>query len=112
MIASGAEPVKLRIPGEEYLVTNEEFLALRTLPQRIVLVGGGYIAAEFSHIAARAGAQVTILQRGARLLNRFDPDLVGWLMPAFDTLGADVRLGTTVNAIESTQTRLPRAFNL
>lgn len=104
LIASGAEPVKLRIPGEEHLVTNEGFLALPSLPQRFVLVGGGYVAAEFSHIAARAGAQVTILQRGARLLNRFDSDLVDWLMPAFDTLGVDVRLDTTVNAIDSTAT--------
>ncbi|MEY2117258.1 dihydrolipoyl dehydrogenase family protein [Rhodanobacter sp. FW106-PBR-R2A-1-13] len=102
VIASGAEPVKLHIPGEEHLVTNEDFLALPALPQRIVLVGGGYIAAEFSHIAARAGAQVTILQHGARLLNGFDPDLVGWLMQAFDILGVDVRLETTVEAIEKT----------
>lgn len=58
VIASGAEPVKLHIPGEEHLVSNEVFLALPALPQRIVLVGGGHIAAEFSHIAARAGAQV------------------------------------------------------
>lgn len=102
LIASGAEPVKLHIPGEEHMVTHEDFLALPRLPQRIVLVGGGYIAAEFSHIAARAGAQVTILQRGARLLDRFDPALVDWLMPTFGTLGVDVRLDTTVKAIEST----------
>ena len=104
VIASGAEPVKLHIPGEGHLVTNEDFLVLPALPRRIVLVGGGYIAAEFSHIAARAGAQVTILQHGARLLNGFDPDLVGWLMPAFDTLGVNVQLETTVTAIEKTAT--------
>jgi glutathione reductase (NADPH) len=100
LIAAGAEPVELHIPGEEHLVTNEDFLALPSLPQRIVMVGGGYIAAEFSHIAARAGAQVTVIQRGSRLLKDFDPDVVGWLMPAFDTLGVDVRLQTTVTAIE------------
>ena len=104
LIAAGAEPVKLHIPGEEHLITNEDFLALPTLPRRIVLVGGGYIAAEFSHIAARAGAQVTILQHGARLLNGFDSDLVGWLMHAFDTIGVDVRLETTVKAIDKTDT--------
>lgn len=104
LIAAGAEPVKLHIPGEEHLITNEDFLALPTLPRRIVLVGGGYIAAEFSHIAARAGAQVTILQHGARLLNGFDSDLVGWLMHAFDTIGVDVHLETTVKAIDKTDT--------
>lgn len=102
LIAAGAEPVKLHIPGEEHLVTNEGFLALPALPKRIVLVGGGYIAAEFSHIATRAGAQVTILQHGERLLDGFDPDLVGWLMQAFNTIGVDVRLETTVEAIEKT----------
>ena len=104
LIASGAEPIKLHIPGEEHLVTNEGFLALPALPRRIVLVGGGYIAAEFSHIAARAGAQVTILQHGERLLDGFDPDLVGWLMQAFNTIGVDVRLETTVEAIDKTDT--------
>lgn len=102
LIASGAEPINLGIAGEECLITSEEFLALPTLPKRIALVGGGYIAAEFSHIAARAGAQVTILQRGARLLNGFDSELVGWLMESFVAIGVDVRLQTTVTAIEKT----------
>jgi glutathione reductase (NADPH) len=100
LIAAGAEPVRLGIPGEEHLATNEEFLALEHLPSRIVLVGGGYIAAEFARIAARAGAQVTVLQRGERMLPQFDPDLVGWLMKAFDGMGVDVRTRTTVTAIQ------------
>ena len=102
LIAAGAEPVKLHIPGEEHLVTNEQFLELDALPRRIVLVGGGYIAAEFSHIAARAGAEVTILQHAERMLTGFDPDLVGWLMDAFKALGVQVRLDTKVEAIEKT----------
>lgn len=100
LIAAGAEPVKLDIPGEEHLVTSEQFLELNGLPARIVLVGGGYIAAEFSHIAARAGARVTILQRGERMLTHFDPDLVGWLMESFRAIGVDVRTRTNVEAIE------------
>lgn len=100
LLATGAEAMKLGIPGEEYLVDNEGFLALEALPQRIVLVGGGYIAAEFSNIAARAGAQVTILQHGDRLLKEFDADLVGWLMESFHALGIDVRTRTTVERVE------------
>lgn len=102
LLASGAEPVKLNIPGEEHLLTNEEFLSLSALPSRIVLVGGGYIAAEFSHIAALAGAKVTVLQHGERMLKNFDAELVGWLMAKFATLGIDVRTGTTVQRIERT----------
>lgn len=104
LIATGAEPVGLGIPGEEYFATNEDFLAMSRLPRSIVLVGGGYIASEFSHIAARAGAQVTVLQRGERMLTRFDPDLVSWLMEKFKEIGTDVRLRTTVSAIEKHDT--------
>ena len=102
LIAAGAEPIKLGIRGQEHLITNEEFLSLDRLPRRIVLVGGGYIAAEFSHIAARAGAHVTILQHGSRMLKPFEPELVDWLMEKFRALGIDVRTRTTVEAIERT----------
>src|SRR5216683_2371159 len=75
LIATGARPVPLRLPGAEHIITSDRFLELESLPRRIVLIGGGYIAAEFSHIAARAGAQVTVLQRGDRMLPHFEPDL-------------------------------------
>lgn len=102
LIAAGAEAIPLGIPGEEYLVTNEGFLELEQLPRRIVLVGGGYIAAEFSHIAARVGAKVTIIQHGERMLQHFDPDLVDWLADKFRDLDIDVRTEAKVTAIEKT----------
>lgn len=102
LIASGAEPVPLGLPGEEYVIDNEAFLTLERLPRRIVLVGGGYIAAEFSTIAANAGAEVTILQRGPRMLTGFDPDLVGWLMPRLHDAGIDVQLNTIIEGIDKT----------
>jgi glutathione reductase (NADPH) len=100
MIAAGARPVPLNIPGEEHVVTSERFLGLDGLPARIALVGGGYIAAEFSHVAARAGVHVTVLQRAERMLPGFDPDLVGWLMEKFAELGIDVRLRSEVERID------------
>lgn len=100
LIASGAEPVPLGLPGAEHVIDNEAFLAMERLPRRILLVGGGYIAAEFSTIAANAGAEVTILQRAPRMLTGFDADLVEWLMPRFRDLGIEVRLDTSVEAIE------------
>lgn len=104
LIASGAEPVRLNIPGEEHLIDSEGFLTLNTLPKRIALVGGGFIAAEFSHVAARAGAQVTVLQHGQHMLTAFDPDLVGWLMGSFEALGIDVQTGASVVRIDKTTT--------
>jgi glutathione reductase (NADPH) len=101
LIAIGARPVPLGFPGAEHVVTSDRFLELAALPARIVMVGGGYIAAEFSHIAARAGAKVTVLQRADRMLTHFDPDLVGWLMEKFIEIGVEVRTSTTVEAVEA-----------
>lgn len=100
VLATGAEPVKLGIPGEEYLADNADFMSLAALPKRILMVGGGYIAAEFSHIAARAGARVTILQHGERMLTQFEPELVDWLMESFRNLDIDVHTGAAVESIE------------
>lgn len=102
LIAAGARPVPLRIAGAEHIITSDRFLDLESLPRRVVLIGGGYIAAEFSHIAARAGAEVTVLQRGDRMLLHFDPDLVGWFMAKFSELGIDVQTQATVVRIEQT----------
>jgi len=100
LIAVGAVPMYLGVPGEEHLVTSTDFLELEKLPKRIVLLGGGFIAAEFAHIAARAGARVTVLEQADRMLMPFDPDLVAWLMDKFREIGIDVRLNTRVTAIE------------
>jgi len=100
LIAVGAVPMRLGIPGEEHVITSTEFLELDQLPKRIVLLGGGFIAAEFAHIAARAGAQVIVIEQMDRMLTPFDPDLVGWLMEKFHEIGIDVRLKTRVTAIE------------
>ena len=102
LIATGARPVPLAIPGEDHVITSDDFLELEALPARIALIGGGYIAAEFSHLAARAGAKVTVLQRGTRMLPHFDPDVVGWFMPSFDRLGISVRTSAAVTRVEKT----------
>jgi len=102
VIAAGADPVRLPIEGFEHLALSDDFLELQTLPRRIVLVGGGYIGFEFAHIAARAGAEVTILNRGKQPLAGFDPDLVALLIERTRALGVDVRLGHEVKAVRKT----------
>lgn len=99
VIAAGAEPVRLPIAGAEHLALSDDFLNLESLPRRIVLVGGGYIGFEFAHIASRAGAEVTILNRGPRALTGFDPDLVALLVERTRALGVDVRLCHEVKAV-------------
>jgi len=102
VVAAGMRPADLKIPGGEQLTTSDRFLELDELPRRIAFVGGGYISFEFAHVAARAGAEVTILHRGERPLPRFDPDLVDLLVERTRTLGVRVELRTAVKGIERT----------
>lgn len=106
VVAAGARPASLGIPGEEHLVTSTQFLELERLPAEIAFVGGGYIAMEFAHVAARAGARVTILHRGTRVLERFDPDLVSSLSTRTQELGIALHLRTAVEAIEKSGSKV------
>lgn len=100
VLATGAEPAPLPIPGADLMRSSDDFLELGRLPERVVFVGGGYIAAEFACISARAGAAVTVIQRGPRMLKGFDPDLVAILMEKFRALGIEVRTDAQVTGIE------------
>jgi len=100
VVAAGAKPASLGIPGEEHLINSTQFLELDQLPAEIAFVGGGYIAMEFAHVAVRAGVRVSILHRGTRVLEGFDPDLVLSLSSRSQELGISLRTGTTVEAIE------------
>ncbi len=100
LIASGAEPRRLDLPGEEHLRTSTEFLELDALPRRIAFIGAGYIAFEFAHLARRAGAEVVMFGRDGALAH-FDQDLVQRLVAHTRALGVDVRLNAPVTAIEA-----------
>ena len=100
VIATGAEPAKLPLEGSEHLLLSDGFLELGKLPERIVFVGGGYISMEFAHIAARSGSKVTVLHRGARLLEGFDNDLVDKLTEATKEAGINAVLGVSVESVE------------
>lgn len=101
VIAAGARPAPLSFPGADQLATSEDFLNLDALPPRIVFVGGGYIAFEFAHVAALAGVEATIVHRGARPLEAFDPDLVDLLVRRTREAGIRVELGTEVRGVEA-----------
>jgi len=99
VIASGAKPKRLGIPGEEYLVTSTDFLDLDEIPPRVAFVGAGYISFEFAHIVHQAGAKAIISGRGAPLVH-FEPDLVARLVRHTRSLGIDVRVDTQVTGID------------
>ena len=99
-LATGARPVTLNIPGEEFVTTSTDFLERQSTPKRIVFIGGGFIAFEFAHIAKRAGAaEVTILQRGKHALVNFDPDLVDMQVDRTKELGIDVHCQAVVESV-------------
>jgi glutathione reductase (NADPH) len=106
VIAAGMVPADLKIPGAEHLTTSDQFLELNELPRRILFIGGGYIAFEFAHVAARVGSQVTVLHRGPRPLALFDPDLVDQVVERTRELGIDVHLGTEAIGIEKSSNQL------
>lgn len=99
-VASGAKPRTLQLQGAEHVVQSDEFLELEELPPRIVFIGGGYISMEFAHVAARAGAKVTVLQKGGQILTPFDPDLVEQLTAWSRSIGIDIRTQSEVSAVE------------
>jgi glutathione reductase (NADPH) len=101
VIASGARPAPLGIPGEEHVKTSTDFLDLGALPRRIGLIGAGYIAFEFAHTAAHAGAKVVMLGR-SRPLKHFDSDLVARLIEHTRSLNIDVRLDSPVESVDQT----------
>lgn len=98
-LATGARPRPLAFPGAEHLTTSDDFLFLDRLPERIAFVGGGYVSFELAHVAARAGAEVTLLHRSDRPLGAFDVDLVDLLVEATRAAGIEVRLGAEVTAV-------------
>jgi glutathione reductase (NADPH) len=100
LIAAGAVPAPLPVEGAEHLITSTDFLELETLPGRIAFAGGGFISMEFAHVAARAGARVTVYQRGEHILPGFEPTLSDRLTELSRSLGIDVRTGAEVQRIE------------
>ncbi|MGN6603224.1 MAG: dihydrolipoyl dehydrogenase family protein [Ginsengibacter sp.] len=99
VIANGAKPRKLSIPGEDLLIDSTQFLGLKQLQKNILFVGGGYIAFEFANILASFGVKVTIVHRGASPLENFDADLVKMLVKNAEEQGIRIILNTEVKSI-------------
>jgi pyruvate/2-oxoglutarate dehydrogenase complex dihydrolipoamide dehydrogenase (E3) component/uncharacterized membrane protein YdjX (TVP38/TMEM64 family) len=93
VIATGGRPAIPGIPGIEDVgyVTSDTVWALRTLPRRLLVLGGGPIGCELAQCFARLGAQVTQVQRGPQLLCKEDPEIAALVMQRLRAEGIDLR---------------------
>lgn len=102
LIATGAWPQMPHIPGIEHAITSNEAFHLETLPKRIAVVGGGYIAVEFAGIFNGMGVNTHLLYRGEQILRGFDRETRDKLNVEMKKKGVDVRVETNVTAIDKT----------
>lgn len=100
IIATGGWPFIPDIPGREYAVTSNEIFDLPEFPQRMLVVGGGYIAVEFAGIFNGLGAQTTQLYRGPLFLRGFDQDIRDFAATEIAKSGVDLRFNSNIISIE------------
>ena len=98
IVATGSDPVRPPVDGLDDVAvwTNREATTVREIPGRVLLVGGSAVGVELGQFYARMGAQVTVVQRGERLLDREDPRVGELAAQALADDGVDVCTGRTV----------------
>ena len=105
LVATGGTPsLGDPIPGIEHAISSNEAFHLAVLPRRIVIQGGGYIAAEFAGIFAGLGSHVTLVYRGENILRGFDDDVRQHVRVDMEKHGIRVLTGCKVAAIENAGT--------
>ena len=101
LIATGGAPNHgLAIPGIEHVISSNEVFHLPTLPRRILIQGGGYIALEFACIFAGFGSDVTLVYRGDNVLRGFDEDVRSHVRSEMEKEGITILTGCIVNRVE------------
>ena len=100
LVATGGWPKLPQLHGIEHVITSNEALDLERLPERMVIVGAGYIGVEFAGIFNAAGVEVTMLVRSDGVLRGFDQDIRGSLRVEMERRGITVSCETSVHSIE------------
>lgn len=99
LIATGGWPHIPDFPGSEHALSSNEIFDLDSFPERVVIVGGGYIAVEFAGIFNGLGAQTTQLYRGPLFLRGFDTDIRAHAAQEIAKSGVDLRFEVNVESI-------------
>ncbi len=90
------------LPGYEHCITSNEAFHLETLPDSILIAGGGYIAVEFANIFHGLGVQTTLIYRGMQILSRFDHDMRQGLHEAMEAKGIRIILQDIIEEVTRT----------
>jgi glutathione reductase (NADPH) len=101
VIATGGWPVPPDVPGGELAISSNEIFDLARFPERLVIVGGGYIACEFASIFHGLGAHVTQLCRREQILRGFDDDVRAFVAAEMTKKGVVIRPGTKVTSLST-----------
>jgi pyruvate/2-oxoglutarate dehydrogenase complex dihydrolipoamide dehydrogenase (E3) component len=104
VVATGSSPGRPSIPGIEHAVTSDALLERTTLPDRMVVIGGGMIGMELGFVFGRAGTRVTVLQSGARVLPTVDEELGAALVDLARDAGLDIHTGARVTRVSTDRT--------
>ncbi len=101
-INAGARPSKPSLPGIENIATldSTSIMELDSVPDHLLIIGGGYIGLEFGQMFRRFGSRVTIIQRGAKLLAREDTDVADEVANILREDGVEVLLETKPLRVE------------
>ena len=102
VIATGARAFVPAVPGldDTGYLTNETIFDLRTLPARLLVLGGGPIGCELTQAFSRLGSEVTVIEMGSQFLAREDPDAARILFDALEKEGVEIRLSTQLKRVE------------
>jgi glutathione reductase (NADPH) len=100
LVAVGSWPVVPEFSGSEYAITSNEAFYLPALPEKVILVGGGYIGVEFAGIFHGLGARTTQLYHGELFLRGFDDDIRRTLADEMRKRGVDLRFNSDITKIE------------
>jgi glutathione reductase (NADPH) len=100
LIATGARPQLLQVPGIEHVITSNEAFHLERLPARILIAGGGYIANEFAGIFNELGSKVTLVNRGDQILRSYDAQIRDRLMQISTAKGIQFLFNAPLHRIE------------
>ena len=102
LIAVGGRPWMPALKGAEHAIMSDDAFLLKALPERILIIGGGYIASEFAGIFAGLGVKTVQAYRGDKLLNGFDPEVRDEVDIVQANNGIDVRYGISPREIKKT----------